>query len=108
MRPHRAYLIGAALGLATLALAAATQVLPVAASPHPVTSGQAMNHPPPAMNGAAMNRALKGDRLPAAAPTQAQGQKAAPPQPRLPEGCEASVSAMTRSLLAQTPARCLS
>jgi len=107
MRPHRAYLLGATLGLATLALTAATQVLPISASPHATTSGQ-VNRPLPDMNRALMNRALKSDRLPAAVPTEAQGRKAPAVQPRLPEGCEASVSAMTRSPLAQTPARCLS
>lgn len=100
MRPHRAYLLGAALGLATLALGATAQVLPVAASPH----ASALGH---ALIGPAMDRAGKGDRLPTVAP-QAQGQKAPAAQPRLPEGCEAAVSPMTRSELAQIPVRCLS
>jgi hypothetical protein len=95
MRPHCAYLLGAALGLATLALAAGLHTPPVAAAPDAVSRASA-----------AMNRALKGDRLPTAAPTEVQGRKV--PQPRLPDGCEASVSSMTRSSLAQTPARCLS
>ena len=99
MRPHRAYLLGAALGLATLALAAELPAPPVAAAPDAVSkASSAMSR--------AMNRALKGDRLPTAAPTEVQGRKV--PQPRLPDGCEASVSSMTRSSLAQTPARCLS
>jgi len=101
MRPHRAYLLGAALGLATLALAGVPQVLPVAASPHAGTAGAAGAGP-------AMNRALKGDRLPGLAPGEAQGRKAPAARPRLPEGCETAVSAMTRSDLAQTPSRCLS
>jgi hypothetical protein len=95
MRPHRAYLLGAALGLATLALAAGLPTPPVAAAPDAVSRGNP-----------AMNRALKGDRLPTAVPAEVQGRKV--PQPRLPDGCEASVSSMTRSSLAQTPARCLS
>ena len=101
MRPHRAYLLGAALGLATLSLAAGPQVLPVAASPQAGASGSVWP-------GSAMNRTLKGDRLPGLAPGEAQDRKAPAARPRLPEGCEAAVSAMTRSDLAQTPARCLS
>ena len=105
MRPHRAYLLGAAVGLATLALAAGLHTPPLAAAPEAVSkSGGAMNRA--LMNRAPMNRALKGDRLPTSVPTEVQGRKV--PQPRLPDGCEASVSSMTRSSLAQTPARCLS
>lgn len=95
MRPHRAYLLGAALGLATLALAGGLRTPPVAAAPDAVSKASA-----------ALNRALKGDRLLPGVPTEVEGRKV--PQPRLPDGCEASVSSMTRSSLAQTPARCLS
>ncbi|HEY6255958.1 MAG TPA: hypothetical protein VIY51_09220 [Xanthobacteraceae bacterium] len=98
MRPHRAYLLGSAIALITLALAAGLQVLPVAASPHAGTPATATP----------VNRILKGDRLPVAAPADVQGLKVPAVRPRLPEGCEATVSSMTRSSLAQTPARCLS
>ena len=95
MRSHRAYILGGVLGLAILAADASLQALAVAASTH---SGAA---------GMDLNRALKGDRFPAAAPAgETQSLPAA--RPRLPEGCEASVSSMTRSSLAHTPARCLS
>jgi hypothetical protein len=95
MRAHRAYLLGGILGLAILAAGAGLQALPVAASPH--NSAKAVE----------LNRALKGDRLPAVAPAgETESLPAA--RPRLPEGCEASVSSMTRSSLAHTPARCLS
>jgi hypothetical protein len=96
MRNHSAYLFGIGLALPMLALVAGLQVPTVAASPqNPATD---------------VNRALKGDRLPAAAtsgkPADLQGWQA--PIPKLPDGCEASVSAMTRSPLAQTPGRCIS
>lgn len=95
MRPHSAYLVGSVLGLAILAAGASLQALPVAASPH--TSAPPVD----------LNRALKGDRLPAVAPAE-ETQSVPAARPRLPEGCEASVSSMTRSSLAHTPARCLS
>jgi hypothetical protein len=95
MRRHSAYLFGIALALPMLALVAGLQVPKVAASPQsPATD---------------VNRALKGDRLPAAAtngnPANLQAPRATP---KLPDGCEAAVSAMTRSSLAQTPGRCIS
>jgi hypothetical protein len=97
MRHHRAYLFGVGLALPVLALVAALQVPTVAASPQ---------SPAPATD---VNRTLKGDRLPAAAtngnPAQLQAPRATP---KLPDGCEATVSAMTRSPLAQTPGRCIS
>jgi hypothetical protein len=100
MRGHRAYLLGSGLGLAMLALIAGLQVRTVAASPQSlvqdVTTG--------------VNRSLKGDRLAlptmSAKPTDRQDSQAA--HGRLPDGCEATVSAMTRSSLAQTPGRCIS
>ena len=95
MRPHRAYLLGSVLGLAILAAGASLRALPVAAAPHAST---------PVMD---LNRALKGDRLPAVAPA-GETQSVPAARPGLPEGCEASVSSMTRSSLAHTPARCLS
>jgi hypothetical protein len=62
-----------------------------------------------------VNRDLKGDRLgvpvqPAmsANPAGPQGSQAPRANPKLPDGCEATVSAMTRSSLAQTPGRCVS
>jgi hypothetical protein len=95
MRKHRAYLFGIGLALPMLALVAGLQVPTVAASPQsPATD---------------VNRTLKGDRLPAAAtngnPANLQAPRATP---KLPDGCEAAVSAMTRSSLAQTPGRCIS
>ena len=95
MRPHRAYLLGGVVGLAILAAGASLQALPVAASPH--SGAHTMD----------LNRALKGDRLPAVAPA-GETESIPATRPRLPEGCEASVSSMTRSSLARTPARCLS
>jgi hypothetical protein len=80
-----------------LALVAGLQVPPVAASPQPAATG--------------VNRILKGDRLPSVIGGRlADRQGWQPPQsiPRLPDGCEATVSAMTRSSLARTPGRCIS
>jgi len=99
MRAHRAYLLGCGLALPLLALAAGLQAATVTASPPKFATD--------------VNRALKGDRLPAVTPagdanSSAPGFKAPPAHPRLPEGCEAAVSAMTQSSLARTPARCIS
>ncbi len=106
MRPHQAYLVGGFLGVAILAVGAGLRVLPVAASSAPIQAAS-IHAGTAAPN---LNRARKGDRLPdAAAPVgQAQPLKAKPQQPRLPEGCEASVSSISHSPLAQTPADCLS
>jgi hypothetical protein len=97
MRTHRAYLFGVGLALPMLALIAGLQVPSVAASPQPAATD--------------VNRSLKGDRLPSelsGGPADRQGLQAPRPAPRLPDGCEATVSAMTRSSLAQTPGRCIS
>jgi hypothetical protein len=99
MRTHRAYLLGVGLALPILALVAGLQVPTVAASPQRMTTD--------------VNRSLKGDRLPEAvlAPDGRpglQGSQAQPASPRLPDGCESTVSAMTRSSLARTPGRCIS
>jgi hypothetical protein len=97
MRTHRAYLFGVGLALPMVALLAGMQVPSVAASPQPAASD--------------VNRTLKGDRLPAVTsgnPADRQGSQARQPTPKLPDGCEATVSAMTRSSLAQTPGRCIS
>jgi hypothetical protein len=97
MRTHRAYLFGVGLALPVLALVAGLQAPSVAASPQPAATD--------------VNRALKGDRLPAVTsgnPADRQGWQTRQPTPRLPDGCEATVSAMTRSSLAQTPGRCIS
>jgi hypothetical protein len=100
MRPHSAYLFGVGLALPILALVAGLQVPTVAASPRtPATD---------------VNRTLKGDRLPStlsgtnANPSDLQGRQAPQTIPKLPDGCEAAVSAMARSSLAQTPGRCIS
>jgi hypothetical protein len=81
-----------------LALVAGLQVPPVAASPQPAATD--------------VNRSLKGDRLPSSLTGEKsadrQGLQAPQPSPKLPDGCEATVSAMTRSSLAQTPGRCIS
>src|SRR5450631_3794453 len=97
MRTHRAYLFGVGLALPMLALVAGLQVPSVAASPQPAATD--------------VNRTLKGDRLPAVTggnPADRQGSQVRQPSPKLPDGCEATVSAMTRSSLAQTPGRCIS
>ncbi len=99
MRKHRAYLFGVGLALPILALVAALQVRTVAASPQKMTID--------------VNRSFKGDRLPDVRapdgrPAELQGWRAQPANPKLPDGCEATVSAMTRSSLAQTPGRCIS
>jgi len=97
MSRHSPYLFGVGLALPMLALVAGLQVPTVAASPHiPATD---------------VNRILKGDRLPSMLPgtnANPSGRPAPAATPRLPDGCEASVSAMTRSSLAQTPGRCIS
>ena len=98
MRRLWAYFFGGGLALAMLALAAGLQAPTVAASPQIASLG--------------VNRALKGDRLPVPAvsgkPAELQGLQAPRATPKLPDGCEAAVSAMTRSSLAQTPGRCIS
>ncbi len=97
MRTHRAYLFGVGMALPMLALVAGLQVPSVAASPQPAATD--------------VNRVLKGDRLPAVTngnPADRQGWQTRQPAPKLPDGCEATVSAMTRSSLAQTPGRCIS
>ncbi len=58
-----------------------------------------------------INRALKGDRLPV--PLKPVNVRIpSPPSSeapnRLPDGCEGLVSAITKSPLARTPARCIS
>jgi hypothetical protein len=100
MRPRSAYFFGIGLALPMLALVAGLQVPTVAASPQDATLE--------------VNHTLKGDRLPSiltgtnANPSDLQGRQAPRANPTLPDGCEAAVSAMTRSSLAQTPGRCIS
>jgi hypothetical protein len=100
MRQHSAYLIGSGLALPMLVLVAGLQVPTVAASPPGPTTD--------------VNRTLKGNRLPSMVPTtnanpsDLQGRQVPRANPKLPDGCEATVSAMTRSSLAQTPGRCIS
>ena len=97
MHIHRAYLFGVGLALPMVGLIAGLQVPSVAASPQPAATD--------------VNRTLKGDRLPAVTrgnPADRQGWQNPAAPPRLPDGCEATVSAMTRSSLAQTPGRCIS
>ena len=98
MRTHRAYLFGVGLALPILALVAGLQVQTVAASPQKITTQKSTTD---------VNRILKGDRLiPATEGESAERERLQ--APRLPDGCEATVSAMTRSSLAQTPGRCIS
>jgi hypothetical protein len=99
MRTHRAYLFGVGLALPILALVAGLQVQTVAASPQKITTQKATTD---------VNRVLKGDRLVPAAAGESAERQAPTARPRLPDGCEATVSAMTRSSLAQTPGRCIS
>jgi hypothetical protein len=105
MRRHSAYLFGIGLALPMLALVAGLQVPTVAASPQSPATQNPMTD---------VNRALKGDRLPPVLPAtdgkpaDRQGWQAPRPNPRLPDGCEAPVSEMSRSSLAQTPGRCIS
>ena len=96
MRAYRAYLLGCGLALPLLALAAGMQAPTVATAPQKSATD--------------VNRALKGDRLPIIAPADSASTTpgVGTPSPRMPDGCEASVSAMTRSPLARTPARCIS
>lgn len=96
MREHWTYLFGSGLAVAMLAFVAGLQVPTVAASRQSLVQDATQ-----------VNRSLKGDRLPTmSAPTVLQGFQA--PREKLPDGCEATVSAMTRSSLAQTPGRCIS
>jgi hypothetical protein len=97
MSRHSPYLFGVGLALPLLALVAGLQVPSVAAAPHTPTTE--------------VNRTLKGDRLPSMLPgtnANPSGRTSPDANPKLPDGCEASVSAMTRSSLAQTPGRCIS
>jgi hypothetical protein len=106
MRGHWAYLLGSGLAVAMLAFVAGRQVPTVAASPQVAATQDATMQ---------VNRGLKGDRLglpvaPAMSANPADPQSSQIPRatPKLPDGCEAAVSAMTRSSLAQTPGRCIS
>jgi hypothetical protein len=101
MRKSSPYLFGVGLALPLLALVAGLQVPTVSASPTHLDEPMSVN------------RALKGDRLPGIVPagqaTDRQGLQA--PQakpPRMPDGCEATVSPMSQSPLAHTPGRCIS
>ncbi len=93
MRAHGAYLLVCGLAVAMASLAAGLQVPTVSASPQ--------------KSATVVNRALKGDRLPVLAPA-GNANTAPSSYEKLPDGCEASVSAMTKSPLARTPARCIS
>jgi hypothetical protein len=105
MRKNSPYLFGVGLALPLLALVAGMQVPTVAASP---SHQDATSRQDATMT---VNRSLKGDRLPSSAPAtdgQAIERQAPRAIPRLPDGCEAAVSAMSRSSLAHTPGRCIS
>jgi hypothetical protein len=100
MRPHFAYIFGSALGLGLLALVTGLQVSSTAATARPA----------PQLTTTAVDRTLKGDRLPldAAMNESARTRSPAPAGNRLPDGCEATVSPMTQSPLAHIPGRCIS
>jgi hypothetical protein len=105
MRASWAYLLGGGLAVTMLGFVAGLEVPTVAASPQIAMQDATMQ----------VNRALKGDRQgvpvpPAMSANPADPQSSQVPRanPKLPDGCEASVSAMTRSSLAQTPGRCVS
>ncbi len=106
MRTHRAYLFGVGLALPILGLVAGLQVQPVAASPQKIAIQKTTTQ----KTTTDVNRILKGDRLiPATSGESAEREGLqAPTHPKLPDGCESTVSAMTRSSLAQTPGRCIS
>jgi hypothetical protein len=101
MRAHRAYFLGCGLALPLLALLVSLEVPTVAAAPQ--KSALDVNR----TLKTDVNRTLKGDRLPLVGPSD-NASTAPTSYPRLPEGCEAAVSAMTRSSLARIPARCIS
>jgi F0F1-type ATP synthase membrane subunit c/vacuolar-type H+-ATPase subunit K len=103
MRAQRAYLAGCGLAVALASLAAGLHVPMVGASPQQASAQQSS----PQLSMTNVNRTLMGDRLPLVAPV-GNAKTVPSSSPRLPEGCEAAVSAMTRSSLARTPARCLS
>jgi hypothetical protein len=87
------------LGFGLLALVSALQTVPVAAATRTA----------PHVNATIVDRTLKGDRLPVDAASGAAGARTpAGGNSRMPEGCEATVSAMTQSPLAHTPGRCIS
>lgn len=101
MRPHFAYLFGSALGLGLLALVAGLQGSSVAAAAHTA----------PQVTTTVIDRTLKGDRLPVVDTAVSGSIRMRTPAAtgnRLPDGCEASVSAMERSPLAHVPGRCIS
>jgi hypothetical protein len=110
MRGQWAYLLGGGLAVAMLGFVAGLQLPTVAASPQIDT--QQIDTQDATMQ---VNRSLKGDRLGApvppamsANPRDSQRPEAPRATPKLPDGCEAAVSAMTRSSLAQTAGRCVS
>lgn len=97
MRAHQAFLLCGVLAAGLASAAVAMQAPTVVGSPQAFKQTSVTD----------VNRALKGDRLPLVAPG-GNASTAPASAPRLPEGCEAAVSAMTQSPLAHTPARCLS
>jgi hypothetical protein len=104
MRASSAYLLGSGLAVAMLGFLAGLEVPSVAASPQIAVQDANLQ----------VNRVLKGDRLgvpvpPAMSANPAEhGSQVPRAIPKLPDGCESTVSAMTRSSLAQTPGRCVS
>ena len=93
MRRFFQYLVrGLGLALATVGVATGLDAISAVASPQVAAV-------------VAVDRSLKGDRLAAPVrPVQLQLQNL----PRLPDGCEAIVSTITRSSLARLAGRCVS
>jgi hypothetical protein len=68
-------------------------------------------------NAPAVNRTVKGDRMPVISvnsrnavngPVELSAPPAPTPRPRLPDGCEPVISAIGQTPLAQIPGRCIS
>lgn len=92
-------------------LCAAGLAVAIVAADHVVAHGSAT--PPDQKPTIVVNRALKGDRAPVAAPlipvtvVPKRENKADEPAVRMPEGCEAAVSPLSKAAQGAPPARCL-
>jgi hypothetical protein len=106
MRRYSQYLIGSCA--AVFAISSFLVGLEVSATTAAPSLGQ---------NTPAVNRVLKGDRMPLIAPkslnavngpTETKAPPAPAPKPRLLDGCEPVISAIGQSPLAQVAGRCIS
>jgi hypothetical protein len=88
-----------AVGVVSLALVTAALLT----FPSFPTTGAALSATTPAV---AVNRALKGDRLPAARPEQAGAPVLIAPQARVPFGCDAAFSPVAAPSMAHVFRRC--